>query len=247
MRLKNLTVVITGCGQGIGRATAFRCAEEGARLVINDINASTLEELRAALEVKGCKVVAFVGDVSIRPEAQGLIETAVRSFGRIDVLVNNAGITRNGSFLDLTEEDWDEVMRVNLKGTFNCAQHAARYMVKQGGGRIINISSRSHLGAQLMANYAASKAGVIGLTRTMAMELGPYGVTVNAVAPGLVDTEPVRKMFANAQDIFEDRIKKTPLRRIGSPDEIAQLIVFLASSEASYITGEVLHATGGSY
>jgi 3-oxoacyl-[acyl-carrier protein] reductase len=244
MRLKDRSIVITGSGRGIGKAIAIRCADEGARVVINDVHPSNLREVRANLVSKGAKTIAFEGDISKRSEAQGLIEAAVRGFGRIDVLVNNAGIIRNAPFLDLTEEDWDEVIRVNLKGVFNCAQFAAQHMIQQGGGRIINISSRAYLGAQQMANYAASKAGILGLTRCMAMELGPYGITVNAVAPGTIDTEPVKSMF---EGFLEDRIKKTPLGRIGSPDDIAYSVVFLASSEASYITGEVLHVTGGFY
>lgn len=244
MRLKDLSIVVTGAGRGIGRSIAVCCANEGARLVINDISSADLQEVRSSLESKGTKVLAFEGDISKRSDCQGLIESAVKGFGRIDVMVNNAGITRNAPFLELTEGDWDEVIRVNLKGTFNCAQYAARYMVGQRSGRIINISSRVYLGAEQMANYAASKAGILGLTRCMAIELGPYGITVNAIAPGTIDTEPVRSMFAG---FVEDRIKKTPLRRIGSPDEIAHAVVFLASSEAGFITGETLHVTGGFY
>jgi 3-oxoacyl-[acyl-carrier protein] reductase len=244
MKLNNLSVVVTGSGRGIGRSIALRCADEGARLVLNDINGEDLEQVKQTLESRGRNVIALKGDVSVRSDAGRLIDSAVERFGRLDVLVNNAGITRNAPFLDLTEEDWDEVVRVNLKGVFNCAQYAARYMVKQRSGRIINISSRVYLGAEQMANYAASKAGILGLTRCMAIELGPYGITVNAVAPGTIDTEPVRSMF---EGFVEDRIKKTPLRRIGSPDDIAHAVLFLASSEASFITGEVLHVTGGFY
>ncbi len=245
MRLKELNIVITGSGRGIGRSIANLCIEEGARVVINDVNPSTLEDARATLTSKGGKVIAFKGDVSERSVAQMLIETSIKGFGRLDVLVNNAGIGRNAPFLELKEEDWDEVIRVNLKGAFNCAQFAARHMVQQKAGRIINISSRAYLGAHEMANYASSKAGLLGLTRCMAMELGPYGITVNAVAPGMIDTELTRSMMFPG--LMEDRIQKTPLGRIGSPDEIAHAVVFLASSEASFITGEVLHVTGGFY
>lgn len=244
MRLLDLSIAVTGSGRGIGRAIAIRCADEGARIIINDINSSNLQQVYNTLESKGVKVIAFEGDVSKRSVAEGLIESTIKGFGRIDVLVNNAGIVRNAPFLDLSEEDWDEVIKVNLKGVFNCAQYAARSMVQQGGGRIINISSRSYLGTQRMANYASSKAGILGLTRCMALELGPYGITVNALAPGLIDTEPVRSMF---DEFLEDRIRRTPLRRIGSPEDVANAVVFLASSEASYITGEVLHVTGGFY
>jgi NAD(P)-dependent dehydrogenase (short-subunit alcohol dehydrogenase family) len=245
MRLKDLSVAITGSGRGIGRSIAICCADEGARVVINDIHSSNLQEVRNTLESKGVKVVAFKGDISKRSEAQGFIEAAINGFGRIDVLVNNAGIAKFVPFLDITEEDWDEVMRVNLKGVFHCAQSAVRYMVKQGSGRIINISSRAYLGTPQMAHYASSKAGILGLTRSMAMELGPYGITVNAVAPGMIDTELLRS--TSSDDFIRDRLEKIPLHKFGSPEDIAHAVVFLASSEATYITGEVLHVTGGLY
>lgn len=245
MRLKDLSIVITGSGRGIGRSIAICCAEEGARVVINDINASNLRETRAILESKGAKVIAFEGDVSKRTDAQGLIDAAINGFGRIDVLVNNAGILSAIPFLDITEKDWDDVINVNLKGAFNCGQYAAQHMVQQRSGKIIHFSSRAYLGAQRMAHYAASKAGILGLMRCMAIELGPYGITVNAVAPGAIDTEMVRSV--SSDDSIKDRIQRTPLRRIGVPDDIAHAVVFLASPEASFITGEVLHVTGGCY
>ncbi len=244
MRLKDLSIVITGSGRGIGRSIAICCAEEGARVVINDINPSSLQQARTLLESKGAKVIAFEGDISKRSEAQGLIDAAVKEFGRIDVLVNNAGIMKAIPFLDITEEDWDETIKVNLKGVFNCAQYAAKQMVQQRTGRIIHISSRSYLGSPQMAHYAASKAGILGLMRCMALELGPYGITVNAIAPGMVDTELSRSI---AGDFMKERIQATPLRRAGTPEDIANAVVFLASSEASYVTGEVLHVTGGFY
>jgi NAD(P)-dependent dehydrogenase (short-subunit alcohol dehydrogenase family) len=245
MRLKDLSIAITGSGRGIGRSIAICCADEGARVVINDIHSLNLQEVRNTLESKGVKVVAFRGDISKRSEAQGFIEAGINEFGRIDVLVNNAGIAKFIPFLDITEEDWDEVMRVNLKAVFHCAQCAVRYMVKQGGGRIINISSRAYLGTPKMAHYASSKAGVLGLTRSMAMELGPYGITVNAVAPGMIDTELLRS--TSSDDFIRDRLEKIPLHKFGSPEDIAHAVVFLASPEATYITGEILHVTGGLY
>jgi 3-oxoacyl-[acyl-carrier protein] reductase len=244
MRLNDVSVVVTGSGRGIGRSIALRCADEGAHLVLNDINGEDLDQVKQTLESRGTKVIALKGDVSVRSDAERLIDSAVERFGRVDVLVNNAGITRNAPFLYLTEEDWDVVMNVNLKGVFNCAQVAARCMAAQKSGRIINISSRSYLGARHMANYAASKAGILGLTRCMAIELGPYGITVNAIAPGLIDTEPVKGMY---EGFVEERIKRTPVGRIGVPEDIAAAVVFLASSEASYVTGETMHVTGGVY
>jgi 3-oxoacyl-[acyl-carrier protein] reductase len=245
MRLKDLVIAITGSGRGIGRSIAICCGNEGARVVINDTHSANLKEVRNTLASKGVRVIAFEGDISKRPGAQGLIEAAIKEFGQIDVLVNNAGIAKFIPFLDITEEEWDEVIRVNLKGVFNCAQYAARYMVKQGSGRIINISSRAYLGIPNMAHYASSKAGILGLTRSMAMELGPYGITVNAVAPGSTDTELFRS--TSSDDFRKDRLEKIPLRKFGSPEDIAHAVVFLASSEAKYITGEVLHVTGGAY
>jgi 3-oxoacyl-[acyl-carrier protein] reductase len=242
-RLKDYGVIVTGSGRGIGKSIAHCCIEEGARVVINDVNPTTLEEARISLSSKGGKVIAFEGDVSKRSVAQKLIDLAISEFGRLDVLVNNAAIARNGPFLELTEEDWDEVIRVDLKGPFHCAQLAARHMARQKTGRIINISSRAYLGAPEMANYGAAKAGLVGLTRCMAMELGPYGITVNAIAPGVIDTELTRISFAS--DDLKERIQKTPLRRLGYPEDIAHAVLFLASPEAGFITGEVLHVTGG--
>jgi 3-oxoacyl-[acyl-carrier protein] reductase len=244
MRLKDLSILITGSGRGIGKSIALRCADEGAIIAVNDINHSRLEQICASLELKDKKVFPFKADISSRKDAKALIEAVIEAYGRIDVLINNAGITRNKPFLDITEDEWDEVIRVNLKGVFNCAQYAARFMIEQKSGRIINMSSRAYLGASNMANYASSKAGIIGLTRSMAIELGPYGITVNAVAPGTIETELSKKMPA---DFFRNRIKDTPLRRIGHPEEVADSVVFLASSEANFITGEVLHVTGGFY
>jgi 3-oxoacyl-[acyl-carrier protein] reductase len=244
MRLKDLRIVITGGAQGIGKSIAECCAEEGARIVINDINSTYLQALRQTLESSGVQAIAIEGDISIRSSAEKLIEASVNKFGGIDVLVNNAGIMKTIPFLELTEKDWDETIKVNLKGTFNCAQAAARHMVRQRGGRIINLSSRAYLGSPKMAHYAASKAGILGLTRCMAMELGSYGITVNAVAPSQIDTEMLRSISGG---FIEDRIQKVPLRRLGLPEDIAHAVVFLASAEASYITGEVLHVTGGLY
>jgi len=244
MRLKNLSIVITGSGRGIGRSIADCCADQGAWVVINDIDSSNLREAQMALESKGARVISVEGDISIRSEAQKLIESAITAFGRIDVLVNNAGIMKAIPFLEIKEKDWDDTMRVNLKGVFNCAQYAAQHMMRQRGGRIINISSRAYLGTPQMAHYGASKAGILGMTRCMALELGPYGITVNAVAPAQIDTEMLRSVSG---DFIEDRIQKVPLRRLGVSEDVAHAVVFLASSEASYITGEVLHVTGGLY
>lgn len=242
MRLKDLNIVITGSGRGIGKAIAFRCCEEGARVVINDTILPNLVEVQTTLEAGGFNVIAFKGDVSKQSDAKELIETSIKAFGRIDVLVNNAAIMRNAPFLDMTEKDWDDVININLKGVFNCSQYAAKYMMNQGSGRIINISSRSYMGGINIANYSSSKAGILGLTRSIAMELGPYGITVNAIAPGVIDTELSRTMPA---EFVKERIERTPLHRLGSPEEVAYAVVFLASQEASFITGEVLHVTGG--
>jgi len=244
MRLKDLSILITGSGRGIGKSIALRCADEGACIAVNDINSSSLEAICASLELKDTKIFPFKADISSRTDSEALIEAVIEENGRIDVLVNNAAITRNKPFLDITEDEWDDVIRINLKGVFNCAQSAARFMIQQKSGRIINMSSRAYLGAPNMANYASSKAGIIGLTRSIAIELGPYGITVNAVAPGTIETELSREM---PSDFFQNRIKNTPLRRIGHPEEVADAVVFLASSEASFITGEVLHITGGIY
>jgi 3-oxoacyl-[acyl-carrier protein] reductase len=242
MRLPGKIAVVTGAGQGIGRAIALRFAREGAKLVINDLRQEMLEETARAIIEGGGEVLAVPADVGERADVERLAEAAVGYFGRIDVWVNNAGINRDAMALKMTAEQWDAVLRVNLTGCFNGCQAAAARMVGAGGGGIVNLSSRAYLGNIGQANYSASKAGVVGLTRTLALELARHGVRVNAIAPGFIDTEMTRGV---PEDVRDRVVKAIPLRRMGHPEEVANAALFLASDEASYMTGQVLFVCGG--
>lgn len=246
MRVKDRVAVVTGAGRGLGEASAIRLSEEGAKVVASDIDLTSAQQTADKIRAMGRDAIAVKTDVSLRKEAEELIEAAMKTFSRIDILVNNAGITRDTSIRKMTEEDWDMVLNVNLKGAFNCAQFAAKYMVEQKYGKIINISSRAYMGNPGQANYSSSKAGILGLTKSLAMELGRYNINVNAIAPGLIKTPGVITL-SHYEKVAERAIQSTPLGRLGEPVEIANAVLFLASDEASYITGEVLHVTGGRY
>ncbi len=242
--LDGKVAVVTGGSRGIGRAIALRLAAEGADLAIC---ARTVEAAGAvATEIEGLARRCLVRqvDVANAQQASELIEATIGELGRLDVLVNNAGITRDGLLMRMKEEDWDEVLAINLKGAFNCAKAAVRPMLKARGGRIINITSVVGLqGNAGQANYAASKAGLIGLTKSLARELASRGITANAVAPGLVpDTGMTGEL---AEDIQEQMLAGVPLGRAGTPEDVAHAVAFLASEQAAYITGQVLAVDGG--
>ncbi len=188
----------------------------------------------------------MIADISSWDDAGSLIEKAVKIFGKVEILVNNAGVTRDMLMRDMKESDWDKVLDINLKGAFNCCKFATPHMVAQKYGKIVNLSSRAHLGNPGQANYSSSKAGIIGLTKSMAMEFGRYNINVNAVAPGMINTEGVRGL-AKYEAVVERAVKITPLKRIGEPEDVANLIHFLVSDYSNYITGEVIHITGGRY
>ena len=242
--LENKIALVTGAGRGIGRAIAIAFAEEGAEVIINyNGSEERAKEVKQTIEENGGKASIYKCNVSDFVACEAMIKDIVKEYGHLDILVNNAGITKDGLIMKMKEEDFDSVLNVNLKGTFNTIRHSARQMLKQRSGKIINISSVSGiLGNVGQANYAASKAGVIGLTKTMARELGSRGITVNAIAPGFVDTEMTEVL---SEEIRENACKQIILGRFGKPEDIANTAVFLASDKADYITGQVISVDGG--
>ncbi|MFH1033989.1 MAG: 3-oxoacyl-ACP reductase FabG [Pseudomonadota bacterium] len=245
MRLKDKVAIITGAAQGIGAAAARRLAAEGADLALCDLNSQRLEEVAAQVRGLGRRCLALVGSVSDRAFVQDLVGRAIAELGKLDILVNNAGIIRDAIGHKLSEEQWDQVIEVNLKGAFNCLQACMIPMREQGGGAIINLSSVSRYGAVGQFNYAASKAGVVGLTRAAARELGGRGVRVNCVAPGFVETEMLATVPQAKLELFKNYA--VPMARLGQPEEIASVILFLASDDASFVNGQTINVDGGAF
>jgi 3-oxoacyl-[acyl-carrier protein] reductase len=242
--LEGKVAIVTGASRGIGRAIALELARRGAQVVINyNQSAKAAAEVVAAIEAAGSEATAIQADVSDFAQAGKLIQAGLEAFGQIDILVNNAGTTRDQLLMLMKEQDWDDVLRINLKSIFNCCKAVARPMVRRRQGRIINITSVSGIAGQGgQTNYAASKAGIIGFTKSLAKELGPRSITVNCVAPGFVPTDLTADL---PEDLLQQAIEVTPLRRMGQPEEIAYAVAFLASDEASFITGETLTVDGG--
>ena len=249
-RLKGRVALVSGAGSGIGRATALRFAKEGASLIVTDVDASGVEETRQAIQEGGGQARTVIGDVSQRADAQRMVDAALESYSRLDILINNAGITRDALTVRIKEdevrmmsdEQWDEVLAVNLKGTWLLSQLAAVPMIRQKYGRIVNTASVGALGNIGQANYSASKAGVIGVTKTLALEWARFNIAVNCVAPGAVKT---RMTAAVPEKVMEGLLERIPLRRMAEPDEIAAVHLFLSSDEAGYITGQVVWVDGG--
>ncbi|EOU1109963.1 TPA: 3-oxoacyl-[acyl-carrier-protein] reductase [Clostridium perfringens] len=242
--LKDKVAIVTGGTRGIGRAIALKLADNGANIVINYRNSDKeAEELKAILEEKGVKVLTVKCDISNFEDSKNLMDKCKEVFGKIDILVNNAGITKDTLIMRMKEEDFDSVIDVNLKGTFNCAKHASAIMLKQRFGKIINMTSVVGIAGNAgQVNYAASKAGVIGLTKSLAKELGSRGITVNAVAPGFINTDMTASL---SEKVKEEASKNIPLKRLGNPEDVANLVGFLASDAANYITGQVINVDGG--
>ena len=244
--LNGKVALVTGSGRGIGAATVRGFAEEGAKVVVTDIDPATTERTTAALTRDGFQVIGIAADVTKPGDVQRLVDEAVRAFGTVHVLVNNAGFPRDNYLAKMPESDWDAVIDVVLKGAYLCSKAAVAHMIGQKWGRIINISSRAHLGNPGQANYSAAKAGLLGFTRALCYEDGKFNITVNAVAPGFIETELVQSL-PSYDAIKERTIRSTPVPRLGHVRDIADAVLFLASERAGFITGEVLHVTGGRY
>jgi len=242
VNVKDRVAIVTGSGQGIGEGIARVLAGAGAKVVVNDLVPERVEEVVADFKARGYDATGLAANVAVAVEAESLVAKAVDTYGRVDILVNNVGMARDGWLAKMSEEDWDTVLTVNLKSQFLMCRAVAKHMMDQNYGRIVNISSRAWLGGPGQANYAASKGAVISLTRTLALEMARYGVTANAIAPALVDTPLFRGL---KEEVQERLIKTIPARRIGTPEDIGNAALFLASDEASYVTGQTLYVCGG--
>jgi 3-oxoacyl-[acyl-carrier protein] reductase len=245
MGLSGKVALITGSARGIGKAIALELANHGAKIVINDILPKneidkTLEEISKS----GDQAIGIRADITIFEEVESMVKEIINKFGKIDILVNNAGIIRDSLLIRMKEEDWDAVININLKGTFNCSKTVAKYMIRQkSGGKIVNISSVIGLVGNIgQANYAASKAGIIGLTKSIAKELALRNINVNAIAPGFIETDMTKRL---SEKVRKDLQQQIPLKRLGTVKDIAKVVYFLVSDNANYITGQVINVDGG--
>ncbi len=244
MELTGKTAIITGAGRGIGKVIAQKLAQLGANIVINDIPSSEdADKTAAQINKDGGKAIVIKGDVRSSEDVQALVDGTKETFGSIDILVNNAGITRDTLMMKMSEKDWDDVLDINLKGAFNCIKAVTRIMMKQRSGSILNVASVvGVMGNAGQANYSASKAGLIGLTKSAAKELAPRGITCNAIAPGFIQSDMTEKLSENVKELYMSNI---PLKRFGTPEDVGNVVAFLVSENANYITGQVLHIDGG--
>lgn len=246
MKLSGKSALVTGASRGIGREIALELAREGADVAVNFAGSEAkAKEVVELIQAMGRKAIAIQANISSGEDVQKMVDETINQFGKLDIMVNNAGITRDQLLMRMKESDWDDVINTNLKGVFLCTKAVTRQMMKQRYGRIINISSIVGVSGNAgQANYVAAKSGVIGLTKTAARELAPRGVTVNAVAPGYISTDMTDQL---PEEVKSEMLKQIPLARIGEPKEIAKVVSFLASDDSSYITGQTIHVNGGMY
>jgi 3-oxoacyl-[acyl-carrier protein] reductase len=248
-RFEGKVAIVTGAAQGIGAAIARRLANEGAKVGVVDLTADRAQGTVDQIVKDGAEAFAVGADVSKTADVQAAVAAVVEEFGRIDILVNNAGITRDNLLFKMTDEDWDSVIAVNLRSAFLMSRECQKHFVAQKYGKIVSLSSRSALGNRGQANYSASKAGIMGLTSTLAIELGPFGVNVNAVAPGYIATDmtdaTARRVGFEPEKFREASAQMTPVRRVGTPEDIAATVAFLAADESSFISGQTIHVNGG--
>lgn len=244
--LSGKTAIVTGAGNGIGAAITERLTAEGANVVVTDVNREAADAHAATLRQGGARALAIECNVTVEADVNAMVEKTIAEFGGVDILVNNAGLTRDMRITKMTEADWDIVLDVILKGSFLCTRAVIPHMNERKWGRIVNISSRAHLGNPGQANYSAAKAGIIGFTRAMSLEAGRNNITVNAVAPGIIRTAMIESL-PHWDKIRENAEKTTPIPRTGEVEDIADAVAFLVSERAGYISGDVLHVTGGRY
>ena len=245
MKLAGKVALVTGAAQGIGKAVSLLLARNGADIIVSDVNLEKGEETAKEVQTLGRKALAVKVDVAKLDDVEKMVEAILAQFGKVDILVNNAGIARDKLILRMTEEDWDAVLNINLKGTFNCTKAVVRHMSKQRSGKIVNIASVvGEMGNAGQGNYAASKAGVIGFTKTIAREFAQRGININAIAPGYIETPMTDALPEKAKEELKRLI---PMDRLGKPEDVAEAVLFLVSEASSYITGQVLNVNGGIY
>lgn len=249
-QLTGRVAVVTGAGRGIGAATARRLAKDGAKVGVIDLKEEACLETVQSIQEAGGEAIAIGCNVADSKDVDGAFAKVAAEFGRLDILVNNAGVLRDNLLFKMSDDDWDTVMNVHLKGSFLCSRAAQKYMVEQRYGKIVNTSSTSALGNRGQANYSAAKAGLQGFTKTLAIELGPFNINVNAVAPGFIATDMTRQTAERVGADFEENQRlasqRIPLRRVGQPEDVANLVAYLVSDDASYVSGQVIYVNGGS-
>jgi 3-oxoacyl-[acyl-carrier protein] reductase len=243
VQLRDQVAIVTGAGGGIGAAIALALADAGANVVVNDVAAEAAQSVAAQVEERGVRALVSTADITDPDQVQAMVQAVTEQFGRIDILVNNAGITRDSLLVRMGEQQWDQVLDVNLKGAFLCSKAVARTMMKQRHGRIVNMASVAGVAGNVgQANYAASKGGLIAMTKTIAQELAGRNITCNALAPGFIDTPMTQQLPEEARNAWLERI---PLGRAGTPEDVAAAVLFLASPAAGYMTGQVINVDGG--